>query len=156
MSEPTDATLYDATSGVATITLNRPERKNSLGEELVTSLADNLDRAMADDDVRVVTLTNVGNTFCAGADLKASTPGVANEEPCRTFTEVFDIILAVPKYGRVKVNRILNQCRISPSKTIGVREIARRHLSTRARASSGPVSVISRPNSSPPSRPTRS
>lgn len=33
--------------------------------------------------------------------------------------KVFDIMLAVPKYGRVKVNRILNQCRISPSKTIG-------------------------------------
>lgn len=33
--------------------------------------------------------------------------------------KVFDIILAVPKYGRVKVNRILNSCRISPSKTIG-------------------------------------
>ena len=33
--------------------------------------------------------------------------------------KVFDIILAVPKYGRVKVNRILNHCRISPSKTIG-------------------------------------
>ena len=33
--------------------------------------------------------------------------------------KVFDIILAVPKYGRVKVNRVLNQCRISPSKTIG-------------------------------------
>ncbi len=33
--------------------------------------------------------------------------------------KVFDMILAVPKYGRVKANRILNQCRISPSKTIG-------------------------------------
>jgi hypothetical protein len=32
--------------------------------------------------------------------------------------KVFDVMLAVPKYGRVKVNRILNQCRISPSKTI--------------------------------------
>ena len=32
---------------------------------------------------------------------------------------VFDMLLAVPKYGRVKVNRILSQCRISPSKTIG-------------------------------------
>ena len=30
-----------------------------------------------------------------------------------------DMLLAVPKYGRVKTNRILNQCRISPSKTIG-------------------------------------
>ena len=33
--------------------------------------------------------------------------------------KVFDMLLAVPKYGRVKVNKILLQCRISPSKTIG-------------------------------------
>ncbi|CAN5676190.1 hypothetical protein BH24ACT25_BH24ACT25_01400 [soil metagenome] len=33
--------------------------------------------------------------------------------------KVFDLLLAVPKYGRVKVNRMLTQCRISPSKTIG-------------------------------------
>ncbi|MGH2924006.1 MAG: integration host factor, actinobacterial type [Solirubrobacterales bacterium] len=33
--------------------------------------------------------------------------------------KVIDMLLAVPKYGRVKTNRILNQCRISPSKTIG-------------------------------------
>ena len=33
--------------------------------------------------------------------------------------KVFDMLLAVPKYGRVKVNKILASCRISPSKTIG-------------------------------------
>lgn len=33
--------------------------------------------------------------------------------------KVFDMMLAVPKYGRVKVNKILTTCRISPSKTIG-------------------------------------
>ncbi len=33
--------------------------------------------------------------------------------------KVFDLLLAVPKYGRVKVNKILSTCRISPSKTIG-------------------------------------
>src|SRR6201992_1171673 len=33
--------------------------------------------------------------------------------------KVFDLLLAVPKYGRVKVHKILSQCRISPSKTIG-------------------------------------
>ncbi|MGH2896484.1 MAG: integration host factor, actinobacterial type [Solirubrobacteraceae bacterium] len=33
--------------------------------------------------------------------------------------KVFDLLLAVPKYGRVKVNKILSQCRISPSKTLG-------------------------------------
>ena len=33
--------------------------------------------------------------------------------------KVFDMLLAVPKYGRVKVNKLLTHCRISPSKTIG-------------------------------------
>lgn len=33
--------------------------------------------------------------------------------------KVFDMLLATPKYGRVKVNKILQVCRISPSKTIG-------------------------------------
>ncbi len=33
--------------------------------------------------------------------------------------KVFDMLLAVPKYGRVKANKVLVQCRISPSKTIG-------------------------------------
>ncbi len=33
--------------------------------------------------------------------------------------KVFDMLLAVPKYGRVKVNKVLVNCRISPSKTIG-------------------------------------
>jgi hypothetical protein len=33
--------------------------------------------------------------------------------------KVFDLLLAVPKYGRVKVNKILSTCRVSPSKTIG-------------------------------------
>ena len=33
--------------------------------------------------------------------------------------KVFDMLLAVPKYGRVKVNKILVHCRIAPSKTIG-------------------------------------
>ncbi len=33
--------------------------------------------------------------------------------------KVFDMLLAVPKYGRVKVNRVLKHCRVSPSKTFG-------------------------------------
>jgi hypothetical protein len=41
--------------------------------------------------------------------------------------KLFDLILAAPKYGRVKANKILNDCRVSPSKTIG-------GLSTRQRS----------------------
>lgn len=56
-------------------------------------------------------------------DLKASRAnihGILLDPPEYVLTaKVFDMLLAVPKYGRVKTNRILNQCRISPSKTIG-------------------------------------
>ncbi|HMC49906.1 MAG TPA: integration host factor, actinobacterial type [Solirubrobacterales bacterium] len=48
--------------------------------------------------------------------------------------KVFDMLLAVPKYGRVKKNRILNQCRISPSKTIcGLSERQRAELISQLR-----------------------
>jgi S13-like H2TH domain len=56
-------------------------------------------------------------------DLKASRASINTillDPPEYVLTaKVFDMLLAVPKYGRVKTNRILNQCRISPSKTIG-------------------------------------
>jgi hypothetical protein len=56
-------------------------------------------------------------------DLKASRANIHTillDPPEYVLTaKVFDMLLAVPKYGRVKTNRILNQCRISPSKTIG-------------------------------------
>lgn len=97
-----EPTLYDLDAGVATITLNRPERKNSLSVELVDSLADNLDRALADDGARLILLTNIGNTFCAGADLKATTPG-PNAEARRSLVDVFNQILGSPKpvIGRI-------------------------------------------------------
>ncbi|MEM7275350.1 MAG: enoyl-CoA hydratase-related protein [Actinomycetota bacterium] len=113
-SDPTtdapDPILYDVASGVATITLNMPERKNSLSDRLVGSLATMLDRAVADDGVRAIVLTNSGNTFCAGADLKADQPGVSgdrtpngDEPPARTFVDVFRQIIASPKpvVGRI-------------------------------------------------------
>jgi hypothetical protein len=56
-------------------------------------------------------------------DLKAGRQSINRlllEPPDYVLTaKVFDMLLAVPKYGRVKVNKILAQCRISPSKTIG-------------------------------------
>jgi len=48
--------------------------------------------------------------------------------------KVFDMLLAVPKFGRVKTNRVLNHCRISPSKTIGgLSERQRNELATQLR-----------------------
>ena len=93
------ATLYSLERGVATITLNRPENRNALSIELVDSLGRDLDRALADPAARVVVLTNVGNTFCAGADLKAALASGASAQPTsdRSFLDIFDLILDSPK-----------------------------------------------------------
>ena len=56
--------------GIATLTLDRPERKNALSIELRDRLADVLDALATDDAVRVVVLTGVGNVFSAGFDLQ--------------------------------------------------------------------------------------
>ncbi len=66
-------------------------------------------------------------------DLKAGRANIngllLDPPPFLLTAKVFDLLLAVPKYGRVKVNRLLGQCRISPSKTIGgLSERQRREL----------------------------
>ena len=61
--------LYDVADGVATITLNRPDRLNALNTEMYESLLEAFDRTDSDDNVRVVVVTGAGRAFCAGADL---------------------------------------------------------------------------------------
>src|SRR5215475_13662642 len=61
--------LVDVTDGVMTVTLNRPERKNALSNEAYGGLADAIERAEKDDQVRVVLLQSEGDVLCAGADI---------------------------------------------------------------------------------------
>jgi len=78
-------------------------------------------------DQRMEALKRANDIRTARAKLKkdlkanrASIHAILLDPPEYVMTaKVFDMLLAVPKYGRVKTNRILNQCRISPSKTIG-------------------------------------
>jgi enoyl-CoA hydratase/carnithine racemase len=55
--------------GRATITLNRPEKRNALSIEVRDLVSDALDALAADDDVKCVVLTGAGDVFCAGFDL---------------------------------------------------------------------------------------
>ncbi|MDQ1374860.1 MAG: hypothetical protein QOJ09_2198, partial [Actinomycetota bacterium] len=62
--------LYEVDAGVATVTINRPERRNSMSWGVITGLRDAVRRAKDDAEVRVVVLTGAGDkAFCAGADL---------------------------------------------------------------------------------------
>ena len=63
--------LYGRNGAVATITINRPDRRNALNPETISELRGSLQDAKADAQVRVIVLTGAGNTFCAGADLQS-------------------------------------------------------------------------------------
>jgi enoyl-CoA hydratase/carnithine racemase len=65
-----EAVLYQTTeTGVAILTLNRPDRLNTWGSDIATAFHASVDHAEADPDVRVVVLTGSGRAFCAGAQL---------------------------------------------------------------------------------------
>jgi enoyl-CoA hydratase/carnithine racemase len=70
MAEGAQAALYQAGDGVATITLNRPDRLNAWTGDMETAYFDHLEQAAADPDVRVIVLTGAGRGFCAGADME--------------------------------------------------------------------------------------
>jgi methylglutaconyl-CoA hydratase len=61
--------IYQLTGAAAQVTLNRPDKRNALGEQLVGELKSALREAEADERARVVVLRGAGKDFCAGADL---------------------------------------------------------------------------------------
>lgn len=61
---------YQIKERVAYITINRPEKRNALNEEVVVGLKDGFLKAEKDPEVKVVILTGSGNAFCSGADLQ--------------------------------------------------------------------------------------
>jgi methylglutaconyl-CoA hydratase len=60
---------YEVNNRIASITLNRPEKRNALSSELVQALKDAFDRAAVDSEAKVIVLKANGKAFCAGADL---------------------------------------------------------------------------------------
>ncbi|MBC8194502.1 MAG: enoyl-CoA hydratase [Acidimicrobiia bacterium] len=63
-----DQVLVEIADRVGTVTLNRPERLNTLDHDTLDLLIDALARVAGSDDVRVVVLAGTGRVFCAGAD----------------------------------------------------------------------------------------
>ncbi len=67
--------LYEVSDGIATITLNRPERMNAISGPMLAKLSADLLKANADPKVRVVLITGAGRMFCVGLDLVDATQG---------------------------------------------------------------------------------
>src|SRR3954471_23506063 len=70
MTTTWETVQYEVDRGVATVTLNRPERMNAWNAPLARELSRALDEADADDGVRAVVVTGAGRAFCPGPDLE--------------------------------------------------------------------------------------
>ena len=66
----TETLLAEVTDGVATITMNRPERRNALNGEMLAALGAMLEKVELDAAVGCVVLTGAGGAFCSGGDVK--------------------------------------------------------------------------------------
>ena len=92
--------LYEVSDGVATVTLNDPEKRNRLSQEMLTQLVAAIRRAGGDSDARAVVLTGAGKAFCAGADLGgfgSDAPPIAKHFGTDLFLEYFRLM---PRLGK--------------------------------------------------------
>jgi enoyl-CoA hydratase/carnithine racemase len=94
-----NAVLYDTQDGVATLTLNRPERLNAWNGAMGTQYFDALDKAAADPDVKVIVITGAGRGFCAGADMDVlqGIGAAGGQTADRTRQEPATYALKIPK-----------------------------------------------------------
>jgi len=74
---------------VAVVTLNRPERRNGLGGDMLAGLYDILTDLAARTEVAAVVLRGAGNDFCVGADIKAIPEGGVGKQDHRRLTRLY-------------------------------------------------------------------
>jgi len=65
-----DLVLSSVNDGIATVTMNRPEKRNALSIDLIEALEQAIDTVEHDESVRVLILAGEGKSFCAGMDLQ--------------------------------------------------------------------------------------
>lgn len=105
-----DELLYEVSERVATITINRPDRRNAMNGAVLEGMRASLESAKWDPEVRVVVLTGAGEkAFCAGADLEQTMPASSGGGPvaahygrgvlAEVFRDIFS--LGMPVVGRI-------------------------------------------------------
>ncbi|MDB5907132.1 MAG: Enoyl-CoA hydratase/isomerase [Massilia sp.] len=105
----TDAALLlrNDNQGVATLTLNRPQARNSLSQGMLRALLDAFAAIAADDTVRVVILAGAGPAFCAGHDLKElRAAGYAREYTEKLFTDCSEVMQAIVHLSKPVIARV--------------------------------------------------
>jgi len=117
MPEKSSLILYQVTGTIARITLNRPEKRNALNEELLAGVKNALSQANDDVAVRCVVITGAESDFCSGADLASlqniSGASVAdNVADARSLMALFSLIreVTVPVVAAVRGRALAGGC----------------------------------------------
>lgn len=119
--------IYNVEEKIATITLNRPDKRNALSGELIVALGLALEEASADDAVRVVILTGAGSVFSAGLDLEElrrlrENTSLENEEDARRLADLYTQIYLHPKpvIARINGHAVAGGCGLAAACDISV------------------------------------
>jgi enoyl-CoA hydratase/carnithine racemase len=103
--------LYDVSEGVATLTINRPERRNALSWSVVDQLRVQVAEAKADPDVRVLVLTGAGDrAFCAGADLGGMAEGAGYLDLHEARGQLAELFRDLWALGKPTIARVRGYC----------------------------------------------
>lgn len=109
--------LYSVDKGIASIVLNRPEKRNALNDALIAEIKHGLHEASQNENVRVIVISGAGNDFCSGADLSAlqkiaQASVSVNAEDARSLLELFVQIrqIRVPVIAAVKGRALAGGC----------------------------------------------
>ncbi|HEY2972290.1 MAG TPA: enoyl-CoA hydratase-related protein [Pyrinomonadaceae bacterium] len=117
MTDESKALLYSVENSVARITLNRPEKRNALNDELVGALKYSITAGAEAESVRVILISGAGPDFCSGADLaelqKISEASVSeNIDDARSLMELFMLMrqVSVPIVAAVHGKALAGGC----------------------------------------------
>ena len=117
MPEENDSVIYKVERATALITLNRPDKRNALNDEVIRGLKEALREAERNGDVRAIVITGAGADFCSGADLSAlqkisESSVVENLEDAKSLMELFMLMrqVNVPVIAAVRGRALAGGC----------------------------------------------
>jgi len=101
MTQSTKPVLSSIDGAIARITLNRPEKRNALNDQLIGALKEALVASAANEGAMVIVISGSGTDFCSGADLAAlekisQSTAAANASDARALLELFVLIRSLP------------------------------------------------------------
>lgn len=117
MTNETQVVLYSVEGSIATLILNRPEKRNALNAAMIEQLKSSLRKANDDAAIKAIIITGAGNDFCSGADLSAlqkiADSSVSEKaDDARSLLDLFTLIRAVtvPVIAAVRGRALAGGC----------------------------------------------